>query len=165
MTLVTPRGKPSGQHSTPKSSRAQAKELRSDSAAQIDTKTGRRVRKLEQLPEKRLATAPVDQRDYDERINTRAISSNDALERQLKYDNNSNRLAWHRMVRRLVLCIAAFAVSAGGAYLHKSYGFPPLATTSIAAGGLIIGGSGITLGRLTLPQRRQTRRDSRNDPE
>lgn len=155
MTLVTPSGKPGGQHGTPKSSRAQGKGSRPGSAAQLSTTktTGHRARKLEELPEKRLATAPVDRRDYDERINTRAISSDDSLERQLKYDNNNNRLAWHRMARRLVLCAALLAVSAAGAYLHKSYGLPPLAAASIAAGGLITGSSGITLGALTLSRR------------
>jgi hypothetical protein len=47
------------------------------------------------VPTPRIATAPLDQRDFDDRHDTRATSTDDLLNRYIK-------LGWHRTFQRLV---------------------------------------------------------------
>lgn len=98
---------------------------------------------------------PEDQLDADDRSLWRATMSDAGLQRHLEVQNNHNRLEWHRMLRHLVFCGGATALSAVVYFLAVHAGLPSEDAARFAIIGLTSTTGGYGLNNLVTTRRRR----------
>jgi hypothetical protein len=97
------------------------------------------------LPEGRLVTSPSNPWDYQDRQNSRAMSSDEALERQIKLDCHQDRMKWSAAMRHLVFSGGLLALGVALGALLTAAGFPLTIAAGITLSGVVsgLGGYGV----------------------
>jgi hypothetical protein len=101
------------------------------------------------VPSPRESTPPKNELDANDRCEIRATSSEDALDRQIKFERHRNRLEWQRTIRYLLFFGGLIALSVAFALGLKYAGVPPDDVAKLTLLTMVSGISGYGLRTLT----------------